>query len=60
MFLLSCFQSWNKNEQVIIRRVISCHVGPMYIETPNIFIYLIIHLDLKEKFIVWFFSAFFF
>ena len=31
------FQIWNKKERwVIISRVISSHVGPMYIETPYI------------------------
>ena len=30
------FQIWNKKEHnIIISRVISCHMGPMYFETPS-------------------------
>ena len=30
------FQIWNKKAHIIIRRVIRCHMAPMYIETPYI------------------------
>ena len=30
------FQTWNKKEHIISSRVISSHMGPMYIETPYI------------------------
>ena len=30
------FQIWNKKEHIIINRVMSSHMGPMYIETPYI------------------------
>ena len=37
------FQIWNKKEHnIIISRVISSHMGPMYIETPSIYIYIYI------------------
>ena len=30
-----CLQIWNKKEHnIIICRVISCHIGPLYNETP--------------------------
>ena len=33
--IVNYFQIWNKNEHnIIISRVISSHIGPMYIETP--------------------------
>ena len=38
--ILYYFQIWNKKEcYIIIRRVISRHMGPMYSETPNIYVY---------------------
>ena len=31
------FQLWNQKEHNIISRVISSHIGPMYIDTPSVY-----------------------
>ena len=37
-------QIWNKKQHIIISRVISGHMGPMYIETSSLSIYLSIYI----------------
>ena len=38
--ILYCFEMWNKKEHQIINfGVSSSHIDPMYIETPNIYMY---------------------
>ena len=48
IYVVSYFRIWNKSEQnIIIYRVISNHIGPMYIETPYIYIYIYIYTHIN-------------
>ena len=44
------FQIWNKNKRnIIISRVISSHMSPIYIETPYIYIYIYIYIYVSQR-----------